>query len=94
MAYAKLLEVDGLLGPLTRDATADYQRDHGLYETTAIDQPTLQRSACHRKDCYQLLAKAAAKIETEMRTRMEGRRIDIQALCYVMRSEASRFQKL
>jgi hypothetical protein len=35
-------EVDGLLGPLTRDAIADYQRDHGLYETAAIDQPTLQ----------------------------------------------------
>jgi|SRR5215831_5769088 len=35
-------EVDGLLGPLTRDALADYQRDHGLYETAAIDQPTLE----------------------------------------------------
>jgi Putative peptidoglycan binding domain len=34
-------EVDGLLGPLTRTALADYQRDHGLYETAAIDRPTL-----------------------------------------------------
>ncbi len=35
-------EVDGLLGPLTREAIAGYQRDHGLYETAAIDQPTLE----------------------------------------------------
>jgi hypothetical protein len=35
-------EVDGLLGPLTRTAIADYQRDHGLYETAAIDQPTIE----------------------------------------------------
>src|SRR6266699_3547596 len=35
-------EVDGLLGPLTRAAVADYQRDHGLYTTSAIDRPTLQ----------------------------------------------------
>jgi hypothetical protein len=35
-------EVDGLIGPLTRGAIADYQRDHGLYVTSAIDQPTLQ----------------------------------------------------
>jgi Putative peptidoglycan binding domain len=35
-------EVDGLLGPLTRAALADYQRDYGLYETAAIDQPTLE----------------------------------------------------
>jgi hypothetical protein len=34
--------VDGLIGPLTRGAIADYQRDHGLYVTSAIDQPTLQ----------------------------------------------------
>jgi hypothetical protein len=34
-------EVDGLLGPLTRGAIADYQRDHGLYITSAIDRPTL-----------------------------------------------------
>jgi Putative peptidoglycan binding domain len=35
-------EVDGLLGPLTRDAVANYQRDHGLYTTSTIDQPTLE----------------------------------------------------
>lgn len=35
-------DVDGLLGPLTRAAVATYQRDHGLYVTSAIDQPTLQ----------------------------------------------------
>src|SRR6266704_2111002 len=34
--------VDGLIGPLTRGAIADYQRDHGLYVTSTIDQPTLQ----------------------------------------------------
>src|SRR5881396_2497031 len=31
-------EVDGLLGPLTREAIAGYQRDRGLYETAAIDR--------------------------------------------------------
>jgi hypothetical protein len=35
-------EVDGLLGPLTREAIAGYQRDRGLYMTSAIDQPTLE----------------------------------------------------
>jgi hypothetical protein len=35
-------EVDGLIGPLTREAIVNYQRDHGLYETAAIDQPTLE----------------------------------------------------
>ncbi len=35
-------EVDGLVGPLTRGAIADYQRDRGLYVTSTIDQPTLQ----------------------------------------------------
>jgi hypothetical protein len=35
-------EVDGLLGPITRGAISNYQRDHGLYQTSAIDQPTLQ----------------------------------------------------
>jgi hypothetical protein len=35
-------EVDGLLGPLTRAALANYQRDHGLYETAAIDRATLE----------------------------------------------------
>jgi len=34
-------EVDGLLGPLTRAAIADYQRDRGLYITSAVDEPTL-----------------------------------------------------
>jgi hypothetical protein len=35
-------DVDGLIGPLTRTAIADYQRANGLVETAAIDQPTLQ----------------------------------------------------
>ena len=35
-------EVDGLLGPQTRAAIADYQRATGLAETAAIDQPTLE----------------------------------------------------
>ena len=35
-------EVDGLLGPLTRAALAQYQADHGLYTTAAIDEPTLE----------------------------------------------------
>ena len=34
-------EVDGFLGPLTRAALARYQADHGLYETAAIDEPTM-----------------------------------------------------
>jgi hypothetical protein len=34
-------EVDGLLGPLTREALTAYQSDHGLYTTAAIDEPTL-----------------------------------------------------
>ncbi|MEO6871451.1 MAG: peptidoglycan-binding domain-containing protein [Chthoniobacterales bacterium] len=34
-------EVDGLLGPLTREALTGYQSDNGLYTTAAIDQPTL-----------------------------------------------------
>jgi Putative peptidoglycan binding domain len=34
-------EVDGLLGPLTREALTAYQSDHGLYATAAIDEPTL-----------------------------------------------------
>jgi hypothetical protein len=34
--------VDGMLGPLTRAALAEYQSDHGLYVTSAIDQPTLE----------------------------------------------------
>jgi len=35
-------EVDGLLGPLTRQALAQYQHARGLYATEAIDQPTLE----------------------------------------------------
>ncbi len=34
-------EVDGLLGPLTREALTGYQNDHGLARTAAIDEPTL-----------------------------------------------------
>jgi Putative peptidoglycan binding domain len=34
-------EVDGLLGPLTREALAGYQTDQGLTTTEAIDEPTL-----------------------------------------------------
>ena len=34
-------EVDGLMGPLTREALAAFQRDHGLITTAALDQPTL-----------------------------------------------------
>jgi hypothetical protein len=35
-------EVDGILGPLTRAAIARYQQDHGLFITSAIDEPTLE----------------------------------------------------
>jgi hypothetical protein len=35
-------QVDGLLRPPTRAALGDYQRDHNLYITSAIDSPTLQ----------------------------------------------------
>jgi hypothetical protein len=34
-------DVDGLLGPLTREALAAYQADQGLTTTEAIDEPTL-----------------------------------------------------
>jgi hypothetical protein len=34
-------EVDGILGPATQEVLGDYQADNGLYETSAIDQPTL-----------------------------------------------------
>jgi len=34
-------EVDGLLGPLTREALIGYQRDQGLVSTAVIDEPTL-----------------------------------------------------
>jgi len=33
--------IDGLLGAATQEAIANYQRDHGLYTTSAIDEPTL-----------------------------------------------------
>ena len=35
-------EVDGLLGPLTREALTAYQADQGLMATAVIDEPTLQ----------------------------------------------------
>ncbi len=35
-------EVDGLLGPLTQQALAEYQAAQGLDQTAAIDQPTLE----------------------------------------------------
>jgi Putative peptidoglycan binding domain len=34
-------EVDGLLGPMTREALSAYQADNGLVTTEAIDEPTL-----------------------------------------------------
>ncbi len=34
-------EVDGLLGPLTREALTAYQEEQGLVPTAAIDEPTL-----------------------------------------------------
>lgn len=33
--------IDGLLGAATQEALANYQRDHGLYITSAIDESTL-----------------------------------------------------
>jgi hypothetical protein len=33
--------IDGLIGPETRGALAAFQRDHGLVETAAVDEPTL-----------------------------------------------------
>jgi hypothetical protein len=35
-------EVDGLLGPMTRQALTAYQADQGLTPTAAIDEPTLE----------------------------------------------------
>ena len=35
-------EVDGMLGPITREALSNYQRDHSLYQTEAVDEPTLE----------------------------------------------------
>jgi Putative peptidoglycan-binding domain-containing protein len=34
--------IDGILGPDTRAAIADYQADHGLAVTAAIDEPTVE----------------------------------------------------
>jgi hypothetical protein len=34
-------EVDGLLGPLTREALTGYQTDQGMAATAVIDEPTL-----------------------------------------------------
>jgi hypothetical protein len=34
--------IDGILGPDTRAAIADYQSDHGLTVTAAIDEPTVE----------------------------------------------------
>jgi Putative peptidoglycan binding domain len=34
--------IDGILGPDTRAAIADYQADHGLAVTSAIDEPTVE----------------------------------------------------
>ena len=34
-------QIDGILGPYTRAAIADYQADHGLAVTAAIDEPTV-----------------------------------------------------
>lgn len=34
--------IDGILGPDTRAAIADYQADHGLAVTAAIDKPTVE----------------------------------------------------
>ena len=34
-------EVDGLLGPLTRQALIGYQTDRGMVATAVIDEPTL-----------------------------------------------------
>jgi N-acetylmuramoyl-L-alanine amidase len=33
--------IDGVLGPMTREAIATYQADNGLAVTSAIDEPTL-----------------------------------------------------
>ena len=33
--------IDGDLGPMTRQAIADFQADHGLAITSAVDEPTL-----------------------------------------------------
>jgi peptidoglycan hydrolase-like protein with peptidoglycan-binding domain len=34
--------IDGVLGPMTRQAIAAFQDDHGLAVTSAVDEPTLE----------------------------------------------------
>ena len=34
-------DVDGLLGPMTREALTGYQADQGIAATAVIDEPTL-----------------------------------------------------
>ncbi len=41
LGYYQSGEVDGLLGPMTRDAIAQYQNDNGLAPTETVDEPTL-----------------------------------------------------
>ena len=38
--------IDGVLGPMTREAIAAYQADNGLAVTSAIDEPTLRHARC------------------------------------------------
>jgi peptidoglycan hydrolase-like protein with peptidoglycan-binding domain len=35
-------DIDGMLGPVTRSALANYQHNRGLYVTSAVDRPTLE----------------------------------------------------
>ena len=35
--------IDGQLGPMTRQAIAAFQADHGLAITSTVDEPTLSR---------------------------------------------------
>ena len=35
-------EIDGLVGPKTREAIGTYQTDHNLEVTSAIDEPTVE----------------------------------------------------
>jgi peptidoglycan hydrolase-like protein with peptidoglycan-binding domain len=35
-------EVDGQVGPKTRDALGAYQSDHNLEVTSAVDEPTVE----------------------------------------------------
>jgi len=34
--------IDGVIGPMTRQAIAAFQDDHGLAVTAAVDEPTLE----------------------------------------------------